>query len=198
MPSLLCHCRGLSMFVALTACMTAWAQPPATDSTAATDTVAPIQLVLGKDGKITLEASGTWKANKPRFNIVDYEFEAPGENPDDTPARVTVMGAGGDVKSNIERWKGQFQDAARKLTTKELVVADQQVHLVDISGTYLDRPAGPMMRGSATPRENYRVLAAILSTTRGRYYVKMYGPRDTVEHNVKAFDALVHSLRVAP
>ena len=123
--------------------------------------------------------------------------KAPGKNADALTARVTVMGAGGDVEANIARWKGQFQESGRQFTEKELVVDKQKVHLVDISGTFLDRPAGPMMRGPATPRENYRVLGAIMSTPHGRYYVKMYGPRATVKHNEKAFHALVESLRVA-
>ena len=148
------------------------------------------------DKNVSLKAPATWKRGKPRFNMIQYEFAAPAAKEGPADARVTIMGAGGDVKANIARWQGQFHDQGRKFSTKQLDIAGQEVHMVDIAGTYLDRPAGPMMGGKTTRRENYRVLAAILVTTQGRYYIKMYGPQATVAAHEKAFQAMVKTLQI--
>jgi hypothetical protein len=150
---------------------------------------------LGRGGHIVLETPGDWESKKPRFRMIDYEFAAPAKEEGGTAARVTIMGAGGDVKQNIERWKDQFQDQGRKFATQQMTIADQEVHTVDVSGTYLDRPA-PMLRDRVTPRPNYRVLAAIMVTSYGRYYVKMYGPESTVSAHEKGFQKMIRSLAV--
>ena len=156
----------------------------------------PTTIKLGRNKNVSLKAPATWKRGKPRFNMIQYEFAAPAAKEGPADARVTIMGAGGDVKANIARWQSQFHDQGRKFSTKQLDVAGQEVHMVDIAGTYLDRPAGPMMGGKTTRRENYRVLAAILVTTQGRYYIKMYGPQATVAAHEKAFQAMVKTLQI--
>jgi len=156
----------------------------------------PVTIKLGRSGNVQLTAPALWKRQEPRFNMIDYEFAAPAPHEDLATARVTIMGAGGNVKQNIERWKGQFAPQGRQVSIKERTIADQPVHVVDIAGTYLDRPGGPMFAARAVPRKDYRVLAAILVTEAGRYYIKMYGPQATVKHHEKAFQKLLNSLVV--
>jgi hypothetical protein len=107
------------------------------------------------------------------------------------------MGAGGGVEANVERWYGQFTQPdggstreRAKVTKKKL--AGHDVHLVDISGTYRDQ-RGPM--APAVERPNYRMLAAIVETdTLGTYYIKLYGPKQTIADNEKAFAAMIEGL----
>ena len=75
-------------------------------------------------------------------------------------------------------------------------IADQKVYVVDIRGTYLDRK-GPF--APATPRENYRMLGAIIETgSLGHYFVKCYGPEKTIGENAKAFQEMLKTLQVKP
>jgi hypothetical protein len=67
------------------------------------------------------------------------------------------------------------------------------VTLVDIAGTYKDQ-RGPF-GGAAVERENYRMLAAIVSSKQlGNYFVKFYGPAKTVGDNQKAFAKMVEGI----
>ncbi|HVX09677.1 MAG TPA: hypothetical protein VHC22_00610 [Pirellulales bacterium] len=166
----------------------------------------------GKDAKMTI-AEGQfelgvpegWVSKRPKVNIIEYEFEVPASKGDDKPARATVMGAGGTVDENLSRWYGQFRqpddsDTKKAAKVEKKDIAGQHVTVVDISGTYLDKPAGPFAGGAAIDRENYRMLAAIIETNKkgtktGNYFIKLIGPNQTIADNKQAFDRMIDSLQ---
>lgn len=152
------------------------------------------------DGKIRFVAPKGWQKKQPSSRIVEVEFQIPAAKGDENPGRLTVMGAGGDVQANLDRWFGQFEQpdgssTKDKAKVEEFTVAGNPVHYVDISGTYKDMPGGPFAGGKTIKREEYRMLAAIIQTkTAGNYFVKFYGPKATVAENEKAFLSLLKSL----
>ena len=151
----------------------------------------PTKVSLG-EGKIELTAPATWKKVAPRVRIIEYEFSVPAVE-GSTPGRVTIMGAGGSVEANVKRWMSQFSKTTKSNTTKEKI-AGQEVHLVDVTGTFSDR-RGPF--APAVKRDGYRMLAAIVVTEKlGKYFVKFYGPADTVGGAAKAFRGMIDSLKV--
>lgn len=151
------------------------------------------------DGKVTLVAPAAWEKREPKTNIVEYEFFAPAAEGDENGARVTVMGAGGGVKANVDRWIGQFSQpdgssTADKTFQDKSTVGDAEVIVVDISGTYKDQ-MGPF--APATQRENYRMIAGIVSVKEGGdYFIKMYGPRKTIEAQAEAFKKMMKDAKV--
>src|SRR3954462_5000591 len=60
------------------------------------------------EGKLELTAPSNWTKKEPASRIVEAEFAVPPSKGDETPGRLTAMGAGGSSESNIERWVGQF------------------------------------------------------------------------------------------
>jgi hypothetical protein len=153
------------------------------------------------DGKLTLKAPADWTRKKPTSGIVEHEFAITKSEGDAADGRMTVMGAGGSVDANIERWLGQFLDADGKKLTKDKAkidkkkVAGEDVTIVDISGTYLDKPGGPFTPGPPVERKNYRMLAGVVATKNlGNYFFKFYGPEKTVEANEDAFLKMLNSL----
>jgi hypothetical protein len=151
------------------------------------------------EGKITLEAPESWVKKTPKSRIIDFEFEVPSEEGDDTPGRMTIMGAGGTIDDNIVRWIGQFEQpdgsaSKDKMKREETKIGGQKVYLVDISGTYKDQ-SGPF--APAVKREDYRMLAAIIATEKhGQYFVKFYGPKETVAKNEQNFKKMMESLKM--
>ncbi|MBC7854218.1 MAG: hypothetical protein IAF94_12355, partial [Pirellulaceae bacterium] len=84
-----------------------------------------------------------------------------------------------------------------KAMVEKKTVGGTPVHIVDISGTYKDSPAGPFAGGKTVNREDFRMLAAIIETkAAGNYFVKFYGPKATIAENEKAFQELLLSLKV--
>jgi hypothetical protein len=159
----------------------------------------PTPMSLAGDN-VSLTAPADFIAKKPGNNIIAYEFSAPKVEGDERDGRLTVMTASGSVDANIDRWIAQFSQPDGKPTKdrteiKKETIGGQEVHIVDISGTFSDRP-GPFAPG--VNREGYRMLGAIIVTAdHGQHFLKFYGPAKTIAAHEKAFDALVKSLKVA-
>jgi hypothetical protein len=157
--------------------------------------------VVVADGRLDFRAPKVWEQKKPRFNIVEAEFEAKSSKPDTTAARLTIMASGGSIEQNLERWVGQFSQEDGSNTEdhtkqKEEKVNGMKVFLVDITGTYADS-AGPFA-GNATQRKGYRMLGAIVETkVAGNYYFKMYGPQATMDEHEKRFLEMVKSVKLS-
>jgi hypothetical protein len=154
------------------------------------------------EGKMVFTAPKGWVKKKPASRIVEVEFEAPAVERDEKGGRLTVMGAGGSVEENLNRWYGQFTQPDGKSTkeaakVQKMSVAGQEVHYVDIAGTYKDQPGGPFAGGQTVMRDDYRMLGAIVrSKEAGNYFLKFYGPKKTIDANEKAFQTLVESLEI--
>ncbi len=155
------------------------------------------------DGQITLQAPAEWKKVQPKSNIVDYEFSAPADAAEgDEKARITIMGAGGSVDANIERWYGQFEQPDGK-STKEVAKTDEfkvdgvTVHWVDVSGSFKDTMGGgPFSGGKTVLRKDYRVLGAIIvSKQQGQYFIKMTGHEDVVDKLAEGFKKSLKELQ---
>jgi len=144
-----------------------------------------------------MQVSPDWKRVEPRVRIIDHEFAVTSAEGDELPGRVTVMGAGGTVEANIDRWLGQFTQpdggsSRERARQEKKAIAGQEVHLLDVSGTYDDK-RGPFAPGVKRP--GFRMLAAIVMTKKqGNYFVKFYGPEKTVAENEKAFAEMIESL----
>jgi hypothetical protein len=154
------------------------------------------------NGGFSLEAPAGWKQVPPKSGIVETEFAVPSDG-DAAPGRMTVMGAGGSVQANVERWYGQFTQAdgsatKDKATTKTLKLAGCTVTLVDVAGTFKDMPGGPFAGGQAVERPDYRMLAAIVETPeKGSYFLKFTGPGATVAKHADGFRKMVEGLVAA-
>lgn len=194
-------CLIVVMAVGLTA-GPASAQAPATEAGPET------RVFTIADGGFSLRAPAGWQRVQPKSGIVETEFAIPSEGAaaDGAPAqpgRMTVMGAGGTVQANIDRWYGQFtqpdgSETKTKATTKKLDLAGCKVTLVDIPGTYKDSPGGPFAGGRAVERPDYRMLAAIVETPdRGNHFLKFYGPAKTVAAHADGFRTMVEGMVAA-
>jgi hypothetical protein len=152
------------------------------------------------EGSLSLEAPAGWQRVQPKSGIVETEFSIQAAQNGEPAGRMTVMGAGGSVQANIDRWYGQFAQpdgtaTQDKATTKKLEIAGCKVTLVDVSGTYKDKPMGPFAGGAGVDRPNYRMLAAIVEVPdRGNYFLKFYGPAATVAAHADGFRKMVEGI----
>jgi hypothetical protein len=153
------------------------------------------------EGKIQLTAPATWTKKEPTSRIVEVEFSIPPTKGDENPGRLTAMGAGGSVEMNVDRWAKQFAGPGGtppKPRLDKTSVGGAEVVVVDLNGTYEDNlGGGPFAGGKTVKRDNYRMLGAIVQTkSAGNYFLKLYGPKPTIDENEKAFQDMVNSLKV--
>jgi hypothetical protein len=172
---------------------------------AAADAAPESRVFTIADGGYSLRAPEGWMRVQPKSNMVETEFAipSPGDETKTPPGRMTVMGAGGSVQANIDRWQGQFTQpdgsaTKDRATSKALELAGCKVTIVDIPGTYKDMPGGPAAGGGAVERPGYRMLAAIVETPdRGNYFLKFYGPAQTVAAQADGFRKMVEGMVAA-
>lgn len=151
------------------------------------------------EGKLNLIAPESWVRKQPKTRIVEHEFAIPAAAGDMHEGRFTVMGAGGGVDANIQRWIGQFSQPDGSATKDKSKVQKMQingveVHYVDIAGDFKDQ-AGPF--APAVTRENYRMLGAIIVTEKsGMHFLKFYGPKATVTAQEDAFKKMLNGLKL--
>ena len=95
-----------------------------------------------------------WKFPLPsrksaKSSIIEHEFQAKtGEGKEGETARVTFMAAGGDVKANIQRWKGQFAGGkAEDQKVEEMKLGNWQVYIVDVNGSFAEEMGGGPFAG---------------------------------------------------
>ena len=154
-------------------------------------------------GNLQFTVTGNWKSVQPQSRMLESELQIPKVGEDEQNGRLTIIGAGGSIEDNVVRWQQQFvqpdgSDTAEKTKTENRTIDGQKVRFVDITGTFMDAPGGPMSGQPKVERKGYRMLAAIVQTkANGNYFVKFYGPKATVEKNAEAFKAMIESLKVA-
>ncbi len=138
-------------------------------------------------GDATLNVPAGWERTEPQSSIIENEFVAKaGEGEDAPQARITMMAAGGDVKANIDRWKGQFTGGkADDQKVEEKKIGNWTVHIADLSGSFAERMGGgPFAGGKTVQREGYAMTGVILAHPEGRkYFIKVTGPMDVVKAN---------------
>jgi len=177
---------------------------PAKDATAhenpAEKTAKPPHKVELVKGKLTLNVPSEWQLVKPRSKIIQHEFAIPAPKKELAAGRMTITVAGGGIEANIARWVGQFQSAdgkplgkdAKRVEVKK--VGGLNFHLVDLQGDFQDKPRGPF--GPSVNRPGYRMLAAIVPTEKdGTWFIKFYGPQETVTAGKKPFDTIFKELK---
>ena len=143
---------------------------------------------------VTWTTPGSWSKGKgSAMRVATYVVPGAGEGADGECA-VFYFGPnqGGGIDANVQRWERQFKEQPKAKRSRK-TVSGVGVHLVDISGTYLNPGGGMMQSRGESP--DYRLLGAIVEAPQGNVFFKFTGPEATVKANQGAFDALVGSLR---
>ena len=137
---------------------------------------------------LSLSIPADWKTtpSASRMRLATYRVPAADGDELDTDY-VVFPPMGGSTQANVERWIGQFQGADKKITLTQGKTVEGTYVLADIEGTY-NMPIGPpiMRKSKAVP--NCRMLAAIFTVKNGgSYYLKMAGPKATVDAAAEGF-----------
>jgi len=149
---------------------------------------------LAVESGLVFTAPEGWGRKQGASQFVEAEFVLPKAEGDEQDGRLTLSQAGGDIKLNVDRWKGQFGGKPEKESTTELDLELGKVTIVDFSGEFDDRrgPFAPPVK-----RSGYRMWAAIIPLGEGetRYFVKATGPEKTIAANLEKLQAFVKTVK---
>jgi len=153
---------------------------------------------------VSFTASGAWVVVTPSSSsrVAQYRLPPPAGETGDASLVVYYFGSSGagNVRANLDRWCGQFEqpdggsstDAAR---IEQREINGLEVHTVDLAGTYVAETSP----GSGVHRNepDSRLLAAVVLTEAGPYYIKLIGPALTVGSWKTTYDDLLATLQPA-
>ncbi len=136
----------------------------------------------------SFSSPSNWVSSVPTSKMRKAQFKVPGEKEKEAEVAFFYFGGGGagGVKANVDRWMSQFEEA-KGIEIKNTTIGDTQVTYAQAHGTFLSgRAFGPK-----TPKPNYALLAAIISGKNGAIFIKMTGPKETVEAQVSNMKKMV-------
>lgn len=145
-----------------------------------------------------------WKSVKPSSAMRTAQFSLPAAEGDTVDGELVVfdsrsLGGGGDIESNLNRWRemmtgadgGRVSDEAVK---RETIESDGiKTVIIDISGRYApsQMPGAP----ASKPLDSARMLAAVVELGNERHYIRATGPMATMTKHYDAFRAYVTSAK---
>jgi hypothetical protein len=144
----------------------------------------------------TVPVPKTWNPQSPSSSMRLAQFSVPGKA---GAGEVAIFyfgpGGGGPVQANIDRWASQFttpQGGAVKPVVTKGTAAGMSVTHVELNGSY-SRGVGMGQEGKPMPNQSLRV--AVIETPKGNITFQIWGPRDTVTANWRAFKTMVDGIQ---
>ena len=136
----------------------------------------------------SFDSPSNWKSSTPTSKMRKAQFKVTGEDGTDAEVAFFYFGSGGagGVKANVDRWMSQFEEAKER-KIKTTTIGETPVTYVQAHGTFL---SGGFV-GPKTPKPNFALLAAIVEGKNGSIFIKMTGPKKTVESQVSAMKKMV-------
>jgi hypothetical protein len=142
-----------------------------------------------------------WISETPASSSRRAQYKLPHVAGDPEDAEMVVFyfqGGGGTPQANVERWIAQFQTADRKSRRSNTHVKHRIIHglpatTLDVKGTY-DNSTMISTQGQTSPKEHFRMLAAVIETAAGPWFFKLTGPEKTVEKWRPSFEQFLDSV----
>ncbi len=139
-----------------------------------------------------------WDTQTPNNKMRLAQYDVPGEGGGASLVLYRFPGGGGTAQQNIDRWVTQFEGEGGKPVSETMKVAKTtqagfELTTVDMAGTY-SPPAMAPGAPRAAPMPNTRMLAAIVEGDGNPYFLKLLGPKATVDAWAPQFDAMVASI----
>ena len=164
-------------------------------ATLSTSAVAQATVTL-LDYKTTVPAGWTARAPSSNMRLAEYTIER-GDSASIAEVVVYFFGSGqgGNVESNLARWKSQFsnQDGSPvREVVSQSKAGNVSLTFAEYRGSYA-RAVG--MGDPARAKPGQMLIAAIAETPRGTIFFQLFGPEASVAAQREAFMKFVGGLR---
>ena len=151
-------------------------------------------------GNLRYVAPEGWTVRSPSSSMRTAEFVLPKAAGDAEDSELIVFyfgGGGGSVEANLQRWISQMEQPDGRPSRSvakvdEFTTNSLKVTVLDIPGTLV----APVMPGQpkSQNKRNFRLIAAVIETPAGPYFVRVTGPERTVENWKSSIDNFFRSV----
>lgn len=159
-----------------------------------------VALVSGAALKYDIPRGWIAKPGSSASRVAEFTLPRADGDPEDASVVVYFFGGqGGTIQANLDRWIAQMtQPDGRPSTdvakTTRFTSRGLDVTLLDVTGTYVAEVAP-----GSTERHNkpaFRLMAAVVETGEGPYFVKLTGPAKTAAKWNESVMTFLKSLRI--
>ena len=177
--------------------------PPSSAAEPVATAQPPVNRRTLKVDRLTFKIPAGWAVVQPTSSMRKAQLKLPGAEAG-MGAELIIFNfgntpeAGGPVQANFDRWCGQFVqddggDTKARAKREQTEIGGMAVHTIDISGRYVAavRPGSP----EKNDKPDQRMLASIIISPEGKYFVKVLGPAGTVDGQAAAYQQFLHSLQ---
>jgi hypothetical protein len=141
-----------------------------------------------------------WVVEPPANSMRKAQYTLPRADGDSEDASLIVHyfgGQGGSREVNLQRWAGQFEQpdgssSAERMKSSARTIAGLEVFDAELSGTYVAETAPGS--GVRVNKPGWRMLAAIVDTREGPWFLKLVGPAATVAKWEASYQAFLLAL----
>ena len=128
-----------------------------------------------------------WIEENPSSSTRVAQYRLRGDGGPSADARLVIHHFGnrgaGTIEANLQRWYGQFEQPDGRPSSEVASVSERRINglavtAIDLAGTFVAETTPGSGERHHDP--GFRMLAAIVSTDVGPYYIKLVGPAGTV------------------
>ena len=157
---------------------------------AATSAEQPAEPV--KVGAFTFTVPDGWKKVTPSSPMRKAQLEiAQGSDKAEVTFFQFDAGQGGSAADNVARWFAQFPGSEEKRKTETVQAGSIKITFATTEGTF----SSGMPGGPTTPMSGYALCGAILESSEGNVFIKMTGPKASVEQEKSKFFDFLRSVQ---
>ncbi len=149
----------------------------------------------------------SWKKEETGNAMRAFQAKLPKVDGDAEDAALIVFffgkGQGGGIDDNIKRWKDQFVAPEGKKIDDVSKLSDFKIngdkvkvtYLVIDNATYKFNPAPFNPNSTITEKKDFSMLGAIVESPNGPYFIRVTGPKKTVDSQKKAFEDWIKAFK---
>lgn len=159
------------------------------------------QRTVSTGGTPTWKMPEGWIEETPSSPMRKAQYSLPHVEGDAEDCSVVIFHfpGGGSAQANLQRWYGQFKQpdgrsSADVAEVKHATVNGLKQTTVALTGTFLFKEN--MMSQNATEKPNFKMLAAVIETGGGPWFVKCVGPEKTVTKWQSSFNDFLATFRL--
>jgi hypothetical protein len=162
--------------------------------------VLAVSTALAAQGNLQYKTPEGWVFMSPNSSMRTAEFVLPVTTGDTEDANMVIFyfgGGGGSIEANLERWMGQVKQPDGRPSRSvakvdEFMANGLKMTVLDVTGTFV----APIVPGQpeANNKPNFRLIAAVIETPGGPYFVRLTGPARTVAKWKPSVNAFLHGV----
>jgi hypothetical protein len=163
--------------------------------------IGAVNFLAYAQGRLQFTPDKKWIVDPPTSSMRVAQYRLPlieGDAEDTSLILYFFGGGGGSIQANLDRWVSQMaqpdgSDSQKQAKIKNSTINGLKVTLLDLAGTYQAETAPGA--GTRYNKPNYRMIAGVIETPNGPYFIKLVGPARTVEHWQTSFNTFLNSFQ---